>query len=117
MEPPNSLFQKLMSALLLFGVQRSASAAARQDQSHRRLHAVLGDFGQRGLDVIGGGKLGAGERRREQRVVGEEIDLAREPPGSVIHAGGVPRVPSGSSQNSNSPLSRGTTRLTRTILP
>jgi hypothetical protein len=30
-----------------------------------------GDFGQGGLDVIGGGELGAGEGRGEQRVVGE----------------------------------------------
>jgi len=35
----------------------------------------------------------------------------------VIQAGRVPRVPSGSSQNSNSPLADGTPRLTRAIWP
>ena len=43
-----------------------------------------GDFGERGLDVIGGGELGARERRREQRVMGEQIDLAREAAGGLV---------------------------------
>ena len=43
-----------------------------------------GDFGQRGLDVVGGGEFGARERRREQRVVGEQIDLARQPAGGLV---------------------------------
>jgi len=35
----------------------------------------------------------------------------------VIHAGRVPRVPFGSSQNSTSPLADGTLRLMRAIWP
>jgi hypothetical protein len=35
----------------------------------------------------------------------------------VIHAGSVPLVPSGSSQNSNSPSADGTRRLTRVTWP
>ena len=42
-----------------------------------------GDFGQRGLDVIGGGELGASEGGGDQRVVGEQIDFARETGGGV----------------------------------
>jgi hypothetical protein len=43
-----------------------------------------GDFGERGLDVVGGGEFRACERRREQRVVGQQVDLAREPAGRLV---------------------------------
>ncbi len=36
------------------------------------------------MDVIGGGELGAREGRSEQRVVGEQINLAWQPVGRVI---------------------------------
>ncbi len=54
--------------------------------------AGSGDFRERGLDVIGGGECRARERGREQRVVGEEVDLAWEPAGRVVNrllGGGV----------------------------
>ena len=34
--------------------------------------------------MIGGGEFGARERRREQRVVGEQVDLAGQPAGRLI---------------------------------
>lgn len=42
-----------------------------------------GHFRQGGLDMVGGGELGARERRRDQGVMREEIDLAREARGGL----------------------------------
>jgi hypothetical protein len=39
---------------------------------------------ERGLDMIGRGEFRARERCREQRVVGEQVDLAREPAGRLV---------------------------------
>ena len=57
-----------------------------------RLCGHLRDLGERGLDVLGGDGLGAGEGGGEERVMGEEVDLARQAAGGLeerLEGGGL----------------------------
>ena len=56
-----------------------------------------GDFREGGLDVVGGGEFGPCERRRQQGVMGEQIDLARQPAGRLVSASSAEGSKSGTS--------------------